>query len=142
MFVVGRISTTHMQWTVGEFTYGYVRLARAIREKDYLVTHSSQEGFRLYLPPAPIRLNVSFADPVPIRVLVSHSMELMPQDMTEQGFGIVAKAIMHDAMHDLATRCPRKAHCMCLNGALSVAGKYCGGVGRQEFEIEGMIALG
>jgi hypothetical protein len=126
-----------MQWTVGEFTYAYLRLYRAARAKDYLVTHATTETFRLYLPPHPISVNLKCSEPVAIRVVVAHSTGLRPEEMSDVGFQAVAATILRDAMKELAVRCPRNANCLC---TIEVAGKrQCGWLGRQEFTIDGLI---
>lgn len=140
MFAVGEIRTTHVQWTIGEFTYAYMRILQAARSKDYLVTHVSDAGFKLYLPPSEIKLTISHANPVPVRIAVAHAMGLTPRDMTTEGFGVVAKMIMVGCTKELAVRCPRKGHCLCSVDSL-LGGSKCGRqMGRQEFLIDGMIA--
>lgn len=140
MFLVGKIETTHSQWTVGEFTYAYMRALTAIRNKDYLIAHSNEDGFDLYLTPRDLKLNLSCSDPVPVRVGVHHAMGLTPQEMTEHGFAIVAKSILVETTRELAARCPKRSSCMC-----RVYDSYhwnaCGTpLTRGEFLIEGMIA--
>jgi hypothetical protein len=138
MYAVGKIATTHTQWTVGEFTYAYVRILHAMKRRDYVVTHASTDGFSLYLPCVQIPIPVTHADPVPVRIVVSHGMNLTPQDMTVEGFAMVAKAIFLEAAKEVAVRCPRRASCMCrLGGIFSACGST---LGQQEFVIEGMIA--
>lgn len=140
MFSVGRIATTHTQWTVGEFTYAYMRIVQAIVRKDYIVSHAHQGGFSLYLPTASIPLNLDYSDPVPVRISVAHSMELTPQEMSVAGFGMVAKMIFMEASREVAARCPRRASCMCRLSGGSQLG-HCGySPGHQEFLIEGIIA--
>lgn len=137
MYSVGLISTTHSKWTVGEFTYAYLRLARAVRRKDYLVTHADADSFHMHFPAVPLHLTLKYSDAVPVRIVVEHGMGLLPQDMTEQGFAVLAKAVMLDSMKELAIRCPRSSDCICeIRGAKA----KCGLLARSEFEIEGMIA--
>lgn len=139
MFAVGKIATTHTQWTVGEFTYAYMRISQAINRKDYIISHASQHRFALYLPTAKIPLNLAYSEPVPVRIIVDHPMDLTPQEMTAIGFGVVAKTIFIEASREVAARCPRRASCMCRleEGWRSRCGT---GPGQQEFLVEGMIA--
>lgn len=140
MFAVGSIETTHMQWTVGEFTYAYMRVLGAAKDRDYIISHAGAESFKLYLPPRKIPLSVQFSEPVPVRVSVMHCMGIRPEDMTVEGFAIVAKTILLDCSRELAARCPRRASCLCVSGMVN--NRYaCGLAGkRPEFRMEGMIA--
>lgn len=142
MFVIGKIQTTHLQWTVGEFTYAYLRLRRACTVHDALIANSSDQGFELYLPPEP-RVHVPVLhhnEPIPVRLMVEHNLGLRPEDMSAAAFAVLAKAVMHDAMSEVATRCPKLGCCVCQVGERArTHGLRCRNMGLKEFEIHGMI---
>ena len=139
MFVVGEISTTHMQWTVGEFTYAYMRLERAAQRRDYLVTHTDENSFRLLVPACSLPLRLPLSEAVPIRVTVAHGLQLLPADMTVSGFGAVVRSILFDTCRELAFRCPRRSSCLCQIQHSPGCGTAL--MGRNELRIAGLITV-
>lgn len=140
IFRVQRLRTTHMQWTIGEFTYAYMRVMQASEEQRFLIANATVNQFSIYLPQRDIKLPVEGGS-VPLRISVSHPFELEPKDMPKSVVLALADEVFRGTSQELADECPERATCLCHGGAGVIA--RCGSAlsvrGNAEFTIAGMI---
>lgn len=113
-FVVGNISPSHYQPSLTEYTYAFLRITNAERNKDFMVSHITPESFCLVYTPDPhITSKLTELDRPLIRIQAHHSLGLSPRQMTQAGFDYLASTIMRETATEVASRAPKREFCYC-----------------------------